>query len=203
MDGTLVDSMWVWGQIDIDYLHKFGFDVPKDMGKEIEGSSMREVARYFKDRFGINDDLDTIINEWNDMAMYQYGHKVTTKPHVKEFLDYLKNNNIKIGLFTSNSLVLAKEALIANGLIEYFDYITAGCTDIKGKPEPDGYLLTAEKLNVFPDECLIFEDLVNGIQAGINAGMRTCAVKDNYSMYQDVEKKKLADYYIEDYYELF
>ena len=39
--------------------------------------------------------------------------------------------------------------------------------------------------------------------AGKNANMKTCAVKDDYSMYQDEEKRKLADYYIEDYYEIF
>lgn len=203
MDGTVIDSMWVWGQIDIDYLHKFGHEVPENMGKEFEGASMREVARYFKSHFNISDDIDTIINEWNDMAFLQYSKNVKLKPHIKEFLEYLKSQDIKVGIYTSNSLVLAKEALRARGIIDYFDAITAGCSDIKGKPAPDGYLITAEKLNVKPSECLVFEDLVKGIQAGKNANMKTCAVKDNYSMYQDDEKKALADYYIEDYYEAY
>lgn len=203
LDGTVVDSMGVWGQIDIDYLNKYGLSVPNNLGKEIEGASMREVAKYFQDRFGITDDIDTIISEWNDMAIYQYSNKVILKPHIKEFLDYLKNNSIKIGLYTSNSLVLAKAALINNNILNYFDVITAGCSDIKGKPEPDGYLITAKKLGVLPKNCIVFEDLVNGIEAGKRAGMKTCAIKDNYSMYQDNEKRQLADYYIEDYYEVF
>lgn len=203
MDGTIVDSMWVWGQIDIDYLNKYGYTVPKDMGKDIEGASMREVALYFKKRFNIENDVDTIIEEWNDMAMYQYQNKVPLKPHVKEFLSYLRKNNIKIGLFTSNSMVLAKAALDALDIYDYFDYITAGCSDIKGKPEPDGYILTAKNLNVNNSNCLVFEDLIMGIIAGKRAGMKTCAVKDSYSMYQDKEKQDLADYYIEDYNEIF
>ena len=203
MDGTIVDSMWVWGQVDIDYLSKHGHEVPKDMGKEIEGLSMREVAFYFKNRFNIDDDIDTIINDWNDMALFKYKNSIKLKPNVKEFLIHLKNKGIKTGLFTSNSLVLAKAALKANGILEYFDAITAGCSDIKGKPEPDGYIITANKLNVKCQNCLVFEDLIKGIMAGKNANMKTCAVRDDYSMYQDEEKRKLADYYIEDYYEIF
>lgn len=203
MDGTVIDSMWVWGNIDIEYLGRFGYEVPQGMGKDFEGASMREVAAYFKNRFNLEDDLDTIISDWNDMAFHKYTHDVELKPHIKEFLEYLKTAGIKIGLYTSNSMVLAESALNAKDIFKYFDAVTAGCSDIKGKPEPDGYLLTAEKLNVNPENCLVFEDLVMGLQAGINAGMRTCAVKDSYSMYQDDEKKKTADYYIGDYYEVF
>lgn len=203
LDGTLIDSMWVWRQIDVDYLRKYGFDVPENMGKDFEGASMREVAVYFQNRFNITDDIDTIIAEWNDMAIFQYSNRVPLKPHVKEFLEYLKSKNIKIGLYTSNSLVLAEAALKGNNILEYFNAITAGCSNIKGKPEPDGYLITAEKLDVDPCKCIVFEDLVNGVEAGKRAGMKTCAIKDSYSMYQDKEKKELADYYIEDYYEIF
>lgn len=203
LDGTVVDSMWVWRQVDIDYLNKFGYEVPKNMGKDFEGASMREVAVYFKSRFNISDDIDVMINEWNDMALYKYIHEVPLKCHIDEYLAYLKSQGIKIGLYTSNSLVLAEAALKSKGIYEYFDAITAGCGDIKGKPEPDGYLITAKKLNINPKNCLVFEDLCKGIQAGINASMKTCAVKDDYSMYQDKEKREMADYYIEDYYEIF
>lgn len=203
MDGTLVDSMWVWRQIDIDYLARFGLTVPKDMGKEFEGASMREVAMYFKNRFGIEDTIDKMIDDWNNMAFDKYCNEVKLKPGAIDFLNYLKENKIKIGLYTSNSMLLAEATLKSHGIDSYFDALTAGCKDIKGKPAPDGYLMTAEKLSVSPEHCLVFEDLVMGIQAGINAGMRTCAVKDHYSLYQDEDKKKIADYYIEDYNEFF
>ena len=203
LDGTVVDSMWVWKSIDQDYLAAHGHEVPLDMSKDIEGSSMREVAKYFKNRFHINDDIDKIISDWNEMALYKYSHDVKLKPHIDEFLKFLKDNGIKIGLSTSNSMVLAEAVLKARGVLGYFDAMSAGCSDIKGKPAPDIYLRTAESLSVNPKECLVFEDLLKGLNAGINAGMKTCAVKDEYSMYQWEDKIKLADYYIEDYYEVF
>lgn len=60
--------------------------------------------------------------------------------------------------------------------------------------------MTAEKLGVAPQSCLVFEDITAGIMAGKAAGMRVCAVKDDYSMYQDAEKRELADYYIADFH---
>ena len=76
------------------------------------------------------------------------------------------------------------------------------CEVEKGKPSPDIYLAVADKLGVEPEECLVFEDITPGIMAGKNAGMRVCAVEDDYSMHQIEEKKALADYYIRDYYEI-
>ena len=203
LDGTVVDSMWVWGSIDYEYLKKHGHEVPSDMKQDIEGASIREVVVYFKERFGIDDSIETIMDDWNKMAFQKYSNEIWLKPHIKDFLNYLKENDIKIGLSTSNSRVLAEAALGNLGVLEYFDGISAGCADIKGKPEPDIYLLTASILGVKPEECLVFEDLCKGIMAGKNAGMKTVAVKDDYSDYQLEEKIEMADYYIEDYIEVY
>ena len=62
--------------------------------------------------------------------------------------------------------------------------------------------LTAEGLKAEPKDCLVFEDVPMGIMAGKNAGMQVCAVEDAYSKRQEAEKRRLADYYIEDYYEV-
>lgn len=203
LDGTVVDSMWIWGAIDKEYLGRFGYEVPADLKDEIEGKSMIETAIYFKERFNLDDDIEKIESDWNDMALFKYENDVVLKPGFSDFVKHLKNNDIKVGLCTSNSMVLAKATLKARGVFEYFDEITTGCMDIKGKPAPDIYLYTAEKLNVKPDQCLVFEDLCVGIKAGISAGMKTCAIKDKYSDKQWEDKVKLADYNIEDYNEVF
>ncbi len=58
----------------------------------------------------------------------------------------------------------------------------------------------AEELDADPSKCLVFEDLVDGIKAGKNAGMTVVAVSDDYSRHSDDLKKELADLYIEDYW---
>ena len=71
-----------------------------------------------------------------------------------------------------------------------------------GKPAPDVYLKTAAGLHKKPEECLVFEDVPMGILAGKNAGMKVCAVEDAFSAQQADKKKDLADYYIDDYFQV-
>ena len=53
LDGSLVDSMWLWYQIDVEYLGRFGLEVPKGLQHDIEGFSFSETAVYFKERFHV------------------------------------------------------------------------------------------------------------------------------------------------------
>ncbi|MBQ7563946.1 MAG: HAD family phosphatase [Lachnospiraceae bacterium] len=202
LDGTLVDSMWMWKQIDIDYLGAKRVEMPEDLQRSIEGRSFYETAVYFKERFQLSDSIDTIMADWNRMAEEMYRTRVPLKRGAKEFLSYLKNNGYKIGISTSNSRVLTLAALEAHNITEYFDCIRSGCNEISGKPAPDVYLLSAADIGIEPEHCLVFEDLIAGIQAGRAAGMRVCAVDDDFSEYQLAEKRRLADYYIHDYFEL-
>ena len=61
------------------------------------------------------------------------------------------------------------------------------------------YLENAKRLKVLPERCLVFEDIIPGIQAGKAANMKVCAVHDLYSLHQTREKQELADFYIHDY----
>lgn len=202
LDGTLVDSMWMWRKIDIEYLGRFNLAVPEGLQNNIEGFSFSETAHYFKERFQIPDSIEKIKEDWNQMALEKYENEVFLKPGALEFLKYCKENNIRLGIATSNSRELVDAVIKALQLEDYFDCIMTACEVQKGKPAPDIYLAVADRLNVLPEECLVFEDIVPGIMAGKNAGMRVCAVEDVYSEYQREEKKQTADYYIDDYFEL-
>ena len=202
LDGTLVDSMWMWKDIDIEYLEKRGFDLPGELQKDIEGMSLTETATYFKNRFELPESLEEIKKEWMNMARDKYCHQVPLKPGAKEFLLYLKEHQIRTGIASSNGIELVRAVLQAQGVDQYLDSVHTCCDVKRGKPNPDIYLLVAEELDVKPEECLVFEDIPMGILAGKRAGMRTCAVEDVFSRDQMNEKRQLADYYIQDYYDV-
>lgn len=202
LDGTLVDSMWMWKDIDIEYLEKRGFDLPGELQKDIEGMSLTETATYFKNRFELPESLEEIKKEWMNMARDKYCHQVPLKPGAKEFLLYLKEHQIRTGIASSNGIELVHAVLQAQGVDQYLDSVHTCCDVKRGKPNPDIYLLVAEELDVKPEECLVFEDIPMGILAGKRAGMRTCAVEDVFSRDQMNEKRQLADYYIQDYYDV-
>lgn len=202
LDGSMVDSMWMWRAIDIEYLGRFGITLPENLQACIEGMSFSETAVYFKERFNLPDDLDTIKADWNRMAWDKYTYEVPVKDGVTELLQYCMDHGIKVGIATSNSRELVENVVKARHLDQYFDCIMTGCDVAKGKPAPDIYLAVAKELNVSPENCLVFEDIIPGIQAGKAAGMRVCAVYDKYSEHQDAEKRTLADYYTYHFKEL-
>lgn len=202
LDGTLVDSMWMWEDIDKEYLDKFGIQMPEDLQRFVGGKSFSETAEYFKARFHIADSLETIKEEWNAMAWDKYMNEVPLKKGVLEFLGHCKKLGVKMGIASSNSLELVQNIVKVHGLHDYITVIKADRDVANGKPAPDIYLLVAEQLGVAPDQCLVFEDIPDGITAGKSAGMTVCAVADPYSAMHTEEIKQLADYYIQDYFEV-
>lgn len=203
LDGTLVDSMWIWRSIDIAYLGRFGIALPEDLQSKIEGMSFDETAVYFKETFGIADDVEEMKRTWNEMAADKYSNEVFLKDGVKELLVCCEQQGIRLGIASSNSRELVERILQAHHLEGVFDCVLTGTDSYRGKPAPDIYLAAAERLQTRAEDCLVFEDITAGIQAGKSAGMTVCAVEDAYSKDQLAEKKRLADYCIASYRELF
>ena len=199
LDGTLINSMSLWDQIDIDYLTSKNIPVPDDLNDEISHLSFNQVAVYFKERFKLEDSLDDIKNTWNTMAYDHYSSDITLKDGVVEFLDFLKKSNIKIGLATSNSTELLEASLKFNKIYDYFDAITITDEVSIGKHEPDVYLLAAKKLNVKPAECIVFEDILPAIKGAKKAGMKVIAVEDECSVLDKDEIIKNSDGFINDF----
>ena len=184
--------MWVWSEVDIRYLGEMGLSVPADLQEEIEGMGFTEVAEYFKKRFQISQDIEQIKETWNILAMDAYQNQVKLKPGIRSFLTYLKSQNIRTAVASSNSRELIEAVLKSHRIDRYFDCIVTSCEVQRGKPAPDVYLEAAGRLGVKPENCLVFEDIVAGIQSGKAAGMTTCAVEDAYSLAQREEKRRRA-----------
>lgn len=203
VDGTLVDSMWVWQSVDHDYFERYHLTPPESFYDDIEGMSYSEVARYYLDTFPqITCTMEELMDEWTQMAHHKYLHEVPLKKGVRTFIEHMRGAGMKIGISTSNRKEMVQDMLKEFGMDPLFDAIHSACEAGAGKPAPDVYLMTAEALGVAPEKCLVFEDVPNGILAGKNAGMKVCAVEDDFSSAQEEKKRKLADYYIQDYDEI-
>ena len=123
LDGTLIDSMWVWNEVDIQYLQRYGVEVPADLHEAIEGMSFVEGAQYFQERFGIEDSIEEICREWNRMAFRVYVEEVPMKPGAFEFVKYIRRLGMKTAIGTSNSRHLVETVLKVHGLLDDFDSI--------------------------------------------------------------------------------
>lgn len=199
MDGSLVDSMWVWTAIDREFLGRHGYQVPKDFQKDLGGMSLKEMSYYFKKRFSIPMSPEEIQEEWNRMAFYKYQHEVFLKPGARSFLAWLKENHVKTGIATSNSRKLVEALLESLGLSGFFHAVITGDEVSRGKPDPEIYIKASLKMGAGADRCLVFEDIVPGLQAGLAAGMQVCSVWDRASEAKQEEKEALAHYSIRDF----
>lgn len=200
IDGTLIDSMWVWTDIDDKFLEKYNLTEPEGFHEGMEGKSYSETAQYFLDLFPeLPHTRKELEDEWHQMAYEIYTKEIELKKGAYEFILSMHKAGIKLGIATSNSRDLAEGVLINNKVFEYFDSIWTSDEAKAGKPSPDVYLKVAESLLVEPARCLVFEDVPKGMLAGINAGMKVCAVEDPFSKPQEELKRQLADYYIQDF----
>lgn len=202
LDGTLVDSMWMWHSIDVEFLQNYGYSCPDDLHRMIEGMSFTETAVYFQKRFQLPLGIQEIKEIWTRMCIDKYRCEVPLKPGAGEFLEYLKKRGICCGIATSNGQEIVAAVLDSLKIRSYFQVVATSCEVKAGKPEPDIYLYVAEKLGVKPEDCLVFEDIPAGITAGKRAGMTVCGVEDEFSRPWKEEKLELADYYIDDYFDI-
>ncbi|MDZ4122358.1 MAG: HAD family phosphatase [Candidatus Cloacimonadaceae bacterium] len=204
LDGTLIDSMQIWRKVDAEFLGNRGIVVPEDLFDHLpNGNSFIQTAQYFKDRFGLADSVESIMQEWTDMVTFHYEHDIALKPGVRELLQRLHDAEVKIGLGTSNSLFLAQKVLKLNGIWHYFDAAVTGEQVKLGKPFPDIYLGVAAKLGLAPETCLVIEDTLTGVQAGKAAGMHVIAIYDEDSKPLWDKIKAAADDFILNHAELW
>lgn len=200
IDGTLIDSMWIWTDIDDLFLEKYHLKAPENFHKGMEGKSYSETAQYFLDIFPeLPHTKQELEEEWHQMAFDIYTKEMKLKKGAYEFIIAMYQAGKKLGIATSNSRDLAEGMLYNNQIMQYLGSVWTSDEAKVGKPAPDVYLRVAESLGVEPERCLVFEDVPNGILAGKNAGMKVCAVEDPFSKPQEALKRELADYYIQEF----
>lgn len=180
LDGTLIESSHVWSDIDIRFLAKRGYDVPADYFKMVSTMNFTEAAKYTISRFDLKETVEDISLEWYEMAYYEYAHNILLKKGVYDFLQALKDKNVKIALATASSKDLYEAVLKNNGVYHLFDFF-ASTNDVKrGKGFPDVYELACQGLRLKPEDCAVFEDIVEGVAAAKSAGFTSVACLDKH-----------------------
>ena len=142
LDGTLLDSMGVWDQVDVDFLAKRGIEVPDDYMQKVAAMQFRQIAEYTIARFGLSDTPEALMEEWDHMARVMYATVVEAKPYAREYLESLKASGAKLAVATSLPPMLREPAMKHVGIFDYFDDVVSvdDAGDV-GKTEPDVYLL--------------------------------------------------------------
>ena len=196
MDGVIIDSEPLHLKAEAKYLEKIGIKEPDKFLEDfcaIRTSDMiLEVIKCFNLDISHPEALSKIANE----KMKIFSEQIITEiPGISKLLNYLKEQNFKIGLATSSDLEIIEIVFNKLGIKQYFDVVTNGNEVKKGKPAPDIFIKTAEKLKVDPLECLVLEDSMHGVNAAKKAGMTCIGFKNPNSGLQDLTN---ADHEVSD-----
>ncbi len=179
MDGLLVDSevraLKAWREV----AEKRGIPGIDELFPKMIGMNVYTRGLLFAELFGEDFPFTECDNEVRSIAHgYEAISPVPLKKGVRELLAYLRENGFKIAIASSGLLTTIERRMKHHGIFEYFDVIVSGDMVTKSKPDPEIFLLCAEKLGVPPAEITVFEDSQNGIRAAHAAGMRPVMVPD-------------------------
>lgn len=198
LDGTLTKSNHVWSKIDEDFLGKRGIEVPEDYFKQVSAMNFEQAAVYTNDRFSLGENIQDIMKEWFDMAVYEYTNVIGLCGNAGEYVRRLKDQGRKIALATASTEELYRPVLKRNGILYCFDCFVSTEQVKRGKGFPDVYELAAEKLGLETRDCVVYEDIVEGIKGAKAGGFFAVAcLNDHYSHDWD-EMRDIADEIVED-----
>lgn len=198
LDGTLTRSNHVWSKIDEEFLGKRGIKVPEDYFKQVSAMNFEQAAVYTNDRFSLGENIQDIMKEWFDMTVYEYTNVIELCGNAGEYVRKLKEQGRKIALATASTEELYKPVLKRNGILECFDCFVSTEQVKRGKGFPDVYELAAEKLGLDAQDCVVYEDIVEGIKGAKAGGFFAVAcLNDHYSHDWD-DMREIADEIVED-----
>lgn len=198
MDGVIIDSEPIHSRVKMDTFAHFGLPFAEEDLVHYMGRTSRVIFEDTLRKFGRTDITAA------DMAAYKHDHylEVLESGEIEpvtgsvEFIQRLHAAGIPLALATSSNVRAMNAVLDSFGIRKYFTSILSGGELPESKPHPAIYLISAERLGVKPEDCMVVEDTTNGIRAAKAAGMYCVAYRNPNSGEQDLS---LADEIVDDF----
>lgn len=194
MDGTLVDSMWGWNSVYIEFLTAHGAGAyAKELVEHTAHLTTYESAVLFRDRLSLDISASDIAVTLDGRMKELYQKEISEKPGVRAWLEQLRNDGVHMCVVSSTPEPLIRVCLDRLGLIDFFSFILSCDTIGKGKDEPDAYLAAAKRMGATPSETAVYEDSPTALMTAKKAGFYAVAVYDDSAASQWEEMCKSAD----------
>jgi len=189
MDGLLIDSEPFWRKAEIEAFAKLGCKLDDKMLNHTMGMRNDEVVKYWVGYFK-KGEVDYGAVELDILASVQEQVEANGRhlPGVLETLDFFKNKQIPIALASSSPMGIIQSVVDTLGIERYFKVMCSAEFEEFGKPHPAVFLSAANYLRIPPEECVVFEDSVNGVIAAKAAKMHCIAIPSA----QDLKDKRFA-----------
>jgi beta-phosphoglucomutase len=179
MDGVIVDSHPVHKNAWRRFLDSMGKEVTEDdLAFILDGRKKEDILHHFLGELS-QEEIHRLGHEKEMLFREEARAELRPVQGIEQLLDGLSRARIKLGVASSGSGSRVHFVLKRLRLLEYFAAIVAGDDVSAGKPDPAIFQLTSKKLDVVPEEILVFEDSVSGVRAAKAAGMRCVGLAES------------------------
>lgn len=217
MDGTLIDSVGVWNEVDCKLIAQIGQIKMRGEEAQIQrDAALRKFSTepnpylkycgYLKEKYACSLTVEEILQLRYQIANDYLTNEIDYKKDVEKVLRKLRDCGLKLIIATTtqkaNMDIYRTKNIKLIGkapLNEFFSIIYTREDAKEIKPNPEIYYRILKELDVTPEDCIIFEDSLIGIEAANNAGIEVAAIYDKYSDHERSQINQRANYYFEDY----
>lgn len=179
MDGLMIDSERVTFECYQEILKGMNLAMDEEFYKTLLGKPLKGIYQRFYDVYGNDFPIEDVIKDVHALMAKRFETEgVPIKTGLKSLLEYLKENNYKTIVATSSNRDRVDTILSQAQITDYFDDSICGDEVTKGKPNPEVFLKSCQKLGVNVDEAIVLEDSEAGIQASYDAGIKVICIPD-------------------------
>ena len=179
MDGLMIDSERVTFECYQEILKGMNLTMDEEFYKTLLGKPLKGIYQRFYDVYGNDFPIEDVIKDVHALMAQRFETEgVPVKTDLKSLLEYLKINNYKTIVATSSNRDRVDTILAQAQITDYFDDSICGDEVTKGKPNPEVFLKSCQKLGVSVDEAIVLEDSEAGIQASYDAGIKVICIPD-------------------------
>lgn len=179
MDGLMIDSERVTFECYQERLKDMNLTMDEEFYKTLLGKPIKGIYQRFYDVYGNDFPIENVIQDVHQLMAERFETEgVPVKKGLVKLLHYLKDNNYKTIVATSSNRDRVDKILAQAKITEFFDDSICGDEVTKGKPNPEVFLKSCQKLGVNVDEAIVLEDSEAGIQASYDANIKVICIPD-------------------------
>jgi len=194
MDGLMIDSERLYFEAEREIAHLFGKNVKDETLWKMMGRNPAESIRVFIEDLGLSSEVEEILRMRNRIMRKKLKSDLVLMPGLMELIQ-LFSRQLKLAVCTGAQKEFMDIVIDSLKIRDRFYVLQASDNIEKGKPHPEIYLKTCEKLKLNPEECIVLEDSSNGTLSAQRAGCTVIAVPSEYTKEQDF---RCADFIVSD-----
>jgi HAD superfamily hydrolase (TIGR01509 family) len=182
MDGVVIDNLPYHVDAWLLYCERHGIHLTREIFyKDLNGLNSKDTFEWLLKREISQEEISEFEEEKELIYRGFYKPFLAPAPGLMDFLTLLKAYGIKAALGTSAGPGNIDFILDGLGIRSYFDAVIGGAEVTKGKPDPEIYVRAAGLVQISPADCWVIEDSLQGIEAGLSAGMKVVGITTSHT----------------------